>query len=203
MLAGRFYNRGGEMAFLPSWLNPFDVLIIFTLLVGIALGFIRGLVRMALSLLILYIAMVVAITFYVPVGTWIAYLTGGILPRSNNQALAFVAILILTTSVFNFVVHRVFKDTELPGIRQIDQLGGMILGFILICTWIGLVIVALAFVLGATDTAIGSVRDNMLMYFETSFLIPIFYRFLPIVVATLTPWMPKGLPPEIFALRLF
>ena len=68
-------------------------------------------------------------------------------------------------------------NTELPGVRQIDQLGGMLIGFIVISTWIGLAIVALAFVLKATDMAGSGLRDNMLMYFQSSQLIPIFYRF--------------------------
>jgi uncharacterized membrane protein required for colicin V production len=191
------------MGFLPSWLNPFDVLIIFALLAGIALGFFRGLIRMALSLTILYIAIVLAMTFYQLGGRGIAYLSGSILPRSSNEVLAFIGILLLITVVANFVLRRVYKDTELPGIRQIDQLGGMIIGFILACTWIGLALLALAFVLEATDTATSSLRDNMLQYFNASFLIPIFYRFLPIVIATLKPWMPKGLEPDIFTTRFF
>ncbi len=104
--------------------------------------------------------------------------------------------------ILNFIVSHTYKDTELPGVRQIDQLGGMVIGFIVISTWIGLAIVALAFVLSATDTASSGLRDNVLMYFHSSRLIPIFYRLLPIVLATLRPWMPKGLPPEIFSFRL-
>lgn len=192
------------MGFLPSWLNPFDFIIALALVAGVALGFIRGLVRMVLSLVVLYIAMVLAMTFYIPLGQWITYLTRGALSQTSSQVLAFVVILILTTSVINFVLHRTYKDTELPGVRQIDQLGGMIVGFILVCTWIGLAIIALAFVLVATDTTgAGSLRDNMLFYFRTSFLIPVFYKFLPIVIATLRPWMPKGLSPDIFSLKFF
>jgi uncharacterized membrane protein required for colicin V production len=192
------------MEFLPSWLNPFDFLIILVLLGGIALGFIRGLIRMTLSLLVLYIAMVLAMTFYVWAGAWVGFVTMGALPQTTNEAIAFVLILILTTVIINFVLHRTYKDTELPGIRQVDQLGGMIVGFVLICTWIGMAIIALAFVLEATDTTgSGSLRDNMVYFFHSSNLIPVFYTFLPIVIAILRPWMPRGLPPDIFTLRFF
>ena len=188
------------MGNLPSWLNPFDVIIIFILLGGIALGFIRGLVRMVLNLLVLYIAMVLAMTFYVSVGTWVAFIAAGYLPKNTTEAIAFVLILALTSVILNFVLRRTYKDTELPGIRQIDQLGGMVVGFILICTWIGLGIVALGFVLSATNVTGSAFRENMIHYFQTSNLIPIFYSLLPIVLATLKPWMPQGLPPEIFTL---
>jgi uncharacterized membrane protein required for colicin V production len=192
------------MEALLSWLNPFDFLIALALLGGIALGFIRGLVRMALSLLVLYIAMVLAMTFYTQVGRWIGFVTTDALPERTLQSLAFVIILILTTAIINFVLHRTYRDTELPGVRQIDQLGGMIVGFLLVSTWIGLAIIALGFVLKtAVAPGTGTIRANMLYFFNTSFLIPIFYHLLPIVLATLRPWMPKGLPPEIFSLQFF
>ncbi len=190
------------MGNLPSWLNPFDVFIVFILLGGIALGFIRGLVRMVMNLLVLYVAMVLAITFYASIGRWVAFVSAGFLPRNTTQAIAFLLILVLTTVIINFILYRTYKDTELPGIRQIDQLGGMIGGFVLVSTWIGLGIVALAFVLTATDVAGSSLRENMILYFQTSYLIPTFYKLLPIVLATLRPWMPKGLPPEILLFKI-
>jgi membrane protein required for colicin V production len=191
------------MAFLPSWLNPFDIFIVLGLFAGIALGFIRGLVRMALNLLVLYIAIVLAMTFYDELGYRFGLVAGGAMPQSITEAIAFAVILILAVVILNLVLRRTYRDTELPGIRQIDQLGGMVVGFILICTWIGLAIVTVGFLLSASDIAEGTVRANLLVYFNTSNLIPIFYEFLPIALFTLRPWMPKGLPPDIFSRRFF
>jgi uncharacterized membrane protein required for colicin V production len=191
------------MGFLPSWLNPFDVFIALALLAGIALGFIRGLVRMALSLLILYIATVLAMTFYSAIGGWFRHISGGILAKSTAEVIAFGLVLLLTTAIITFVLRRTYKDTELPGVRQIDQLGGMIVGFVLTCTWIGLALVAIGFVLNATDTTTSSLRDNILAYYHGSALIRVFQDVLPIILVTLRPWMPKGLPPDIFSRRYF
>ncbi len=188
------------MGFLPTWLNPFDVLIVLGLLGGAALGFIRGLVRMALSLLVLYLATVLAMTLYVIVGRWISYMSG--LSVQVSQGVGFMLVLILTAILLNFILHRAYRDTELPGLRQIDQLGGMVIGFLVASIWIGLVIVALAFVLGVQTTAEDSIRPIVVARFQGSNLIPIFYDFLPIAMATLRPWMPKGLPPDIFTFRL-
>jgi uncharacterized membrane protein required for colicin V production len=188
------------MGVLPSWLNPFDVLIIFALLGGAAWGFVRGLVRMALSLLVFYVAAVLAMTLYVTVGRWIGYMSG--MPQTLSQGVGFLLILALTTIVFNFVLRRTYRDTELPGIRQIDQLGGMVIGFFLATIWIGFTILVLAFMLGTPVTEDDSLRLKLIAYFQSSNLIPIFYRFLPVALATLRPWMPKGLPPEIFTFRL-
>ncbi len=63
---------------LPSWLNPLDILIGFALLAGVAWGFVRGLVRMALNLLILYIATVLAMTFYPTVGQLDCFVIGDV-----------------------------------------------------------------------------------------------------------------------------
>lgn len=188
------------MGFLPSWLNPFDVLIVFALVGGTAIGFVRGLMRMVLSLLVLYIAAVLAMTFYDNLGRYLTFMFG--FPRSLAEALAFLLILILTTVLITSILRRTYRDTALPGLRQVDQLGGMVIGFLVSIIWIGFAILALAFVLAAPVSEEGSFHMSLLNYFHGSNLIPIFYALLPAVFATLKLWMPKGLPPEIFSLRL-
>jgi uncharacterized membrane protein required for colicin V production len=180
------------MEFLPSWLNPFDVLIVLGLLGGVALGFVRGLVRMVLSLLVLYVAAVLALTLYETVGRWIGYMFG--MPRTANLALAFILILVLVSVLLNFILRRTYKDTELPGIRQIDQLGGLVIGFFVTSIYIGLAILVIAYVLNALAGDITGFQQNAVIYFNNSALIPIFYNFLPIAVASLKPWAPEGLP---------
>jgi uncharacterized membrane protein required for colicin V production len=185
---------------LPAWLNPFDILIGFALLGGAAWGFVRGLVRMALNLLVLYVAAVLAMTFYAEAGKWLGYMFGT--SKAVSEAMAFLGILALVSITINFILRRTYKNTELPGLRQVDQLGGMIIGFFLASIWISFAILALAFVLGAAGSEGGGVTGNLIAYFQTSNLIPIFYQFLPVALVTLRPWMPKGLPPEIFTVRL-
>jgi len=191
------------MESLPSWINPLDALIVFALLGGIVWGFLRGLVRMVLSLLVLYIATVLAMSFYGQGGRLLRYLSDGAIGQTISLALAFMLILVLTTSIINFVLSRTYKNTELPGVRQIDQLGGMITGSLLVAVWIGLAIVALAFVLSNTAGTGSAFLQTVQYYFVHSNLIPIFYRFLPLVFATLRPWMPQGISPDIFSLRFF
>jgi membrane protein required for colicin V production len=188
------------MGALPSWLNPFDVLILFALAAGAAFGFVRGLVRTALSLVVLYVAAVLAMTIHTRIGTYVNYMSG--LPIQAAEGVSFLLILILVAALLNFLLRRAYKDTELPGLRQVDQLVGMVVGFFVGCIWIGFSILVIAFVLGAPAVDPGGLRLNILDFFQTSNLIPIFYRFLPIALATLKPWMPQGIPPELFELRL-
>jgi uncharacterized membrane protein required for colicin V production len=188
------------MAFLPSWLNPFDFVIALALVGGVALGFVRGLVRMALSLAVLYVAAALAMVFHPRVGTWISQMSG--LPLAVAQGLAFLLILAVVAILLNFLLRRAYRDTELPGLRQVDQLGGMVVGFLLTVIWIGLGLLVVAFMLSTPVTETDTVRVSMISYFQNSNLIPIFYKFLPIALTTLKPWMPKGLPPDLFTFRL-
>jgi uncharacterized membrane protein required for colicin V production len=187
---------------MPSWLNPFDVLIAFALIVGVVWGFTHGLVRMALSLLVLYLAVVLAMSFYTQVGRWIVYLSAGSLPQAAAELSAFLLVLILTTTIVNVALSRAFKDTELPAIRQIDQLGGLVIGFVLAASWIGLALMGLIFVLNTPGVGSDAFRGNVLGYMRGSLLVPIFLDVWPIILTTLKPWMPKGELPPIFSGRL-
>jgi uncharacterized membrane protein required for colicin V production len=184
-------------------LNPLDVIIILALLAGTAWGFVRGLIRMSMNLVVLYIAAVLAMTFYDEFGAWLKRLSNATLADTSYEAIAFIFILLVTAVVLIFVLNRTYKDTELPGVRQIDQLGGLVIGFLLTAVWIGLALIAIAFTLRVQieggEVAVGTVAT----YFRSSNLIPVFYRFLPVAFTTLKPWMPRGQLPEILTFRLF
>jgi uncharacterized membrane protein required for colicin V production len=189
------------MGVLPAWLNPFDALIVLALLAGAAWGFIRGLIRVSLSLLVLYVASILAVAFYRVFGRFIDNIFG--MPTALNEAIAFVLILVTAVIIANLILNRTYKDTALPGVRQIDQLGGLVVGFLVAAVWIGLAIVVIAFLLGARLGGASAWQENMLLYFRSSNLIPIFYDFLSVVFSLLRPWMPRGELPEILTFELF
>jgi membrane protein required for colicin V production len=181
-------------------INPFDILIAIAMIVGVAIGFVRGLLRMLFAVVVIYLATVVAMTFYVPFGRFIGRILTT-MSRTGTEALAFALILILVAVILQFLLSRTYRDTEWPGLRQIDQLGGLIFGFLVTSLWIGLAIVGAGFVLQTPAPGGEATQSNLTYYFQTSTLIPIFYRFLPLAFATLKPWVPKGKLPDIFSLR--
>jgi uncharacterized membrane protein required for colicin V production len=189
------------MQFLPSWLNPFDVLIAFAMLIGIVIGFTRGLLRMLFAVAIIYLSTIVAMTFYTTVGGFIHRMLVSI-SLSGAQALAFLLLLILSAVILHVLSRRTYKNTEWPGIRQIDQLGGLIFGFLVTTLWIGLALVGVNFILSTPTPGVEVAQTNLIRYYHTSTFIPIYFRFLPIAFATLKPWVPKGQLPAIFSLRL-
>lgn len=180
---------------MPGWLNPFDVLIVIGVLLGAAVGFVRGLVRMALSVAVLYVTTVLGVLLYRPMGNWIHEGFG--VPLTGSLSLSFVLIVVLGFVIISAMLRRVYKETELPGIRRIDQLGGLIVGFFVGCLWVGLAVLVLNFLLTATAAQASGVPGNAFVYFRQSALIPVFYDFLRIALVTLKPWMPKGIPPEL------
>jgi len=188
------------MGFLPAWVNPFDVLIALSMIAGVALGFVRGLLRMAFSVVILYIATVVAMTFYISLGAYLRRILTRLSP-SASEGVAFALILTLLAVILHFVLSRTYKNLEWPAVRQIDQLGGMVFGFLAVTLWIGIVVIAIDFVLGTPTPGVETTRQTLIFQFHNSRLIPIYYRFLPIAFATLKPWVPKGNLPDILNLR--
>jgi uncharacterized membrane protein required for colicin V production len=195
-----FYHGGRRMGFLPSWLNPFDFLIGFAMLAGIALGFVRGLLRTAFAVVVLYVAAVLAMTFYIPLGHFIRRILTT-MSQSVTEAIAFLFILVASAALLQFLLSRTYRDTEWPGIRQIDQLGGLVFGFLVTALWIGMALVGINFVLGTPTPGAEAARGGLVYYYRTSSLVPVFYRFLPLAFATLKPWVPKGQLPDIFSLR--
>jgi uncharacterized membrane protein required for colicin V production len=176
---------------MPGWLNPFDVFIVIGVLLGAAIGFVRGLVRMALSVAVLYVTTILGVLAYRPMGEWIH--NGFGVPLTGSLSFSFVLVVVLGFIIISAILRRVYKETELPGIRRIDQLGGLIIGFFVGCLWVGLAVLVLNFLLTATAGA----SPNVFYYFRQSALIPVFYEFLRIALVTLKPWMPKGIPPEL------
>ncbi|MGD8398875.1 MAG: CvpA family protein [Anaerolineae bacterium] len=181
-------------------INPFDVIIIGVLLGGVFIGMVRGLVRMVLNLLMFYVGAVLAVTFHTPLANLIRQIFA--FPRRVCISLAFVLILVATYALLTFIIRRTYKDTELPGIRQLDQLGGLIVGFLVTALWIGFGILVMSFFLSAADVDVQGIQRNLITYFRRSAMVDLFYDFLPVALATLRPWMPKGIPPEILTTRL-
>jgi uncharacterized membrane protein required for colicin V production len=157
---------------------------------------------MLFSIFVVYIAAILAMRFYEDVGFFIRRLLTAA-ARSVSEAVGFVLILVLTAMLLQFLISRTYKDMEFPGVRQVDQLGGMVLGFVVTTLWIGLALIGIDFVLGTPSPGTEASRQGLSYYFHTSAIIPIFYQVLPIAFATLKPWVPKGQLPDIFELSPF
>jgi uncharacterized membrane protein required for colicin V production len=169
-------------------LNALDLLVILTMLFWIGFGFMQGLLRQVTDLGSLYLAFILAGQYHHIVGRWIA--VSGSDRRMSNFA-AFVGILILTFNILSLLARDAYKNTKLPIPGSLDRLGGMALGFISGCVWIALGVLAVRYVLIAPWPTWEGIKLVLKQVVQTSALVPIYVRLLPLIVTFLYPWLPR------------
>jgi uncharacterized membrane protein required for colicin V production len=167
--------------------NSLDVLIIIVLAIGTVVGFFKRLLRKAMNIAALYIATLLAMQFYFPLGKWMSELTSTSL--KTTRALSFSLILVITDILLNFLARCAYKDTRLPFLGYLDQMGGLLIGFASTCAWISLAIPLLSGVPWLPFKA------SLYEAIRSSALVSFFDNLLPLLLATLRPWLPGGIPP--------
>jgi uncharacterized membrane protein required for colicin V production len=135
----------------------------------------------------LYIATLLAMQFHLPLGKWMSELTATSL--RTTRAFAFLLILVITDILLSFLARCAYKDTRLPFLGNLDQVGGLLIGFASTCAWISLAIPLLSGIPWLPFRA--SLYEAM----RASALVPLFDNLLPLILATLRPWLPGGIPP--------
>ena len=170
------------MEFLSS-LKPIDLFIVLVLAGGVFAGFTQGLVRYALNALVVVIAFILASQLESPLfgvlGFWHAFS-----PDLREQIIFLVLFIGLVVGGW-FVVRTFYKRTQLPIARQLDELGGAVVGllFAALCI-VFLLLVMDSFFTTASDTAIAdsgilhgfyqAMNDSVLVGFFQNTLIPTF-----------------------------
>lgn len=175
--------------------NWLDIIIIILLLSGMAIGFTQGLMRQLIGLAALYIGLVLATQFFRP----LSQLLGDALNSPANtlsNAIAFFFILFLIMGIINFFGLDAYKSTKIHILPFVDQLVGMVLG--VASSWIVLS-VAVNVLVFAVNTQVWPgnaelTRAIIKNGLETSRLAEVTSSTLPMIVSTLRPWLPGGLP---------
>ncbi len=168
------------MEFLTQ-LGPIDLFIVASLALGVFAGFTQGMVRYALNILVVIVAFIIAGQLRDPLndvlGFWEAFT-----PEFRLQIIFLVLFVGLTIGGW-FLVRIFWKGTRLPIAKQLDELGGAVLGLVFAALSIVMTLVVMDSFFGtATDAAIagagplGSIyhtfNDSVLVDFFRSTLIP-------------------------------
>jgi uncharacterized membrane protein required for colicin V production len=115
-------------------LNWVDLAIIVALAAGVFVGFTQGIIRYLLNGLAVIVAFVLAAQLKGPIvdllGFWTAFTPEG------RELLIFVLLFIGLVIAGWFVIRALYRRTRLPIARQLDEIGGAILGLI----WVALLI---------------------------------------------------------------
>jgi len=181
---------------LAPGLQPLE-LILMVVVVGFSIaGYVRGIIRGIMTGVIQYIATGVAVTFYQVAAPytgaiwWLLTLpfTGDVSPLStgavdrNSLAFSFALLTAIIWGALEILVRAFFRDTSLPGLRILDNLGGLATHLV-----IGVLVASLLF----TTVGYGGLRDMH----NKALLRPTFNKILFLHYKTQSFWFPEAPPP--------
>jgi uncharacterized membrane protein required for colicin V production len=122
-------------------LSPMDLFIVAVLAGGVFAGFTQGLVRYALNVVMVIVAFIVASLLKVPLddalGFWEAFT-----PLLREQILFLLLYIGLVVGGW-FIVRAFFRRTRLPIARQLDELGGAVVGLLFAALTIAFLLVVM------------------------------------------------------------
>ena len=142
------------MEFLQK-LGPIDLFIVALLAAGIFAGFMQGMVRVALNIVAVIVAFIIAGQLRDPFD--------GILQGWNvfgpelREQLVFLVLFVGLTIAGWFIVRTFWKGTRLPIAKQLDEIGGAVLGLVFAALAIVMTLVVMdTFFESAPDAAVNA-----------------------------------------------
>ncbi len=180
--------------------NLFDLLIIGQFFIVVLLSFIGGAGRVFATLAGLYGGIVIAAWFYQSFAATVLLWLFPNMASFTGDLVAFLLLVLFSSLAIAISLGRSYFVKKLgQRIGVINNLGGGVLGLIvaIFATVLATMITSLGIqVLNAT-AELGS--SSTLLQFQSelgnSLLIPIFLKLTPALIAPLTPFFPRGLPP--------
>jgi uncharacterized membrane protein required for colicin V production len=168
-----------------SWI---DLAIIVVLAIGVFAGFTQGSIFYLLNSLALLIAFVVSAQLTEPLldllGFWTAFT-----PESRELIVFFLLFLGLSVASW-FVIWATYRRTRLPIPKQIDEIGGAILGLLYVALFISLHLVVLdSFFLGGGEAT--GWLDGYYQELNSSLIIGFFREtIIPVAGFVMRPFVP-------------
>jgi uncharacterized membrane protein required for colicin V production len=179
------------MEFLQK-LGPIDLVIVAALAVGVFAGFTQGMIRYALNIVVVVAAFIIAGQLRGPfndvLGGWDL-----LSPTLREQAVFLVLFLGLTVAGW-FIVRVLWRGARLPIAKQLDELGGAVLGLLFAALSLVLMLVVMdTFFQTAPDAAINSAGPLTAVYraLDSSVLVDFFRTALiPTIGQLARPFVP-------------
>ncbi|MDL1896413.1 CvpA family protein [Anaerolineae bacterium CFX7] len=174
--------------------NWFDFVIIIMLLVGMAVGYSQGLIRQLIGIFALYVALVLAMQFFRALSQAAAGLLR-VAPNTLSNMVAFFVIFFLALSLVNFLGRDAYKATRLRLAPLLDRISGMALGvasmWIILCVVVSVIVFAVSTQSWLQSDSIRQILANGV---SGSQLAKLTDSTVSLVVLTVQPWLPGGLP---------
>lgn len=180
------------MEFLQK-LSPIDLFIVATLALGVFAGFTQGMIRYALNIVVVIVAFIIAGQLRAPLDQ---VLSGWneFAPPLRAQILFLLLFVGLTIGGW-FIVRAFWKGTRLPVAKQLDELGGAVLGLLFAALSLMMTIVVMdTFFKTAPDAVINAAGPLTGIYnaFNSSVLVDFFRTTLiPTFGQVVRPFVPS------------
>lgn len=173
-----------------SWL---DVIMVLMLVSSIGFGFHQGLLRQIVLLTAMYIGTILSAQYY---GTLSAVLLWLIPSPGGEMAhlISFVILSVLFTAMATALLWSAYRETHLPSVVMMDEVGGAALGGLIGVFAIGVTLMLLHYALEAPWPADSPAKQLLQAGLFNSYLQGVFSSPLPLIHAALRPWLPSGLP---------
>ncbi|HEX2222314.1 MAG TPA: CvpA family protein [Candidatus Limnocylindria bacterium] len=179
-------------------LNWIDLLVILLLAAAVFFGYTQGIIRYVLSAIVVVVAFILASQLKAPITDSLGFWT----PTTPELKELWIFIFLFFAFVVGgwFVVRAFYRQTRLPIVRQVDEVGGAVLGVLFATLVIGfhLVVLDTFFQFAGGDEVAnsgwlrgyyGALNESLLVGWFRDALIPtagLFARpFVPPEVATL------------------
>jgi uncharacterized membrane protein required for colicin V production len=182
-------------------LGPIDLLIVAALAAGVFAGFTQGMIRYALNIVVVVAAFIIAAQLRDPIfhllDFWEAFT-----PELRQQLIFLLLFVGLTVGGW-FIVRTFWKGSRLPVAKQLDELGGAILGLVFAALSIAMTLVVMdTFFKTAPDNSIAgagpitwfyqTMDKSVLVDFFRSTLIPTVGQVArPLLPADIAKFLPK------------
>jgi uncharacterized membrane protein required for colicin V production len=178
----------------------FDLVVLVTLAGGVLVGFQQGLLRYLLNAAVVLVSFVVASQLKGPIADTLEGVWN--MGTADQQELWIYILLFAIGVIGGFLLVRTFyRQTRLPIIRQIDEIGGAIVGVIWVALTYTLTLVVLdSFFLVTDETEVATILGPLYDIMNESFILSWFREWLlPILDFVVGPFVPDELKPLLSA----
>jgi uncharacterized membrane protein required for colicin V production len=176
-------------------LTPIDLFVVAALAAGVFAGFMQGLVRYALNIVVVIVAFILAGLLRDPfdniLGGW------NVFGPELRLQLVFLILFLGFTIAGWFIVRIFWRGTRLPIAKQLDEIGGAVLGFVFAALSIVMTLVVMdTFFRTAPDAAVNSagVLKGFYDALDSSVLVDFFRATLiPTLGQAARPFVPSDI----------
>lgn len=173
-----------------------DLVLMLFLFGGLAIGFARGLLWEFIGLVSLYLGAVIASQYYSYLSDFLRQLAGPSPAARLLTAGSFLFLLFLVSLIVSWIVMDSLRSTNLKIFASLDHLGGTTLGLISVSALIILLAPIVTF--AVIEPWPRGWPENMRVFLagelDRSIFLPIFKDLKPLMLESIKPWLPAGLP---------